>query len=127
MVGLFEGGARQAVHQAVVLRTVADRVNEGIGRTQLVVHDDAAVDRQPGGAREADARPYSAGQDHQVGGRCIPVREFHTAYGTVFDAQPAHPALRMDLDAQRLQVRAQQGRGLGVQLAFHQVLALLCQ
>ncbi len=108
-----------------MLCTVADRVNTGIGRPQLVVHHDAAVHRQPGGPRESDARPYAAGEDDHVGVGQVTVCEFHAAYGAVLDAQPAHPALRVDFDTQRLDVRPQQGRGTGVQLPFHHMLALL--
>ena len=50
-----------------MLRAFADREDVRVaGRPQIVADDDAALDRQPGVARQRDVRADAGGHDHHL-------------------------------------------------------------
>ncbi len=82
---------------------------------------------QARGLREADPGAYTAGQDDEVRIEGVAVGEFDGPHGLGLAAQAAYPALRVDLDAQCFQVAAQQLARGRVEVALHEVFALLGQ
>ncbi len=128
-----------------MLCAVADGVDVRVAGAQVVVDHDPGADLQAGGLGEAGAGADAAREDDEVGVQPVAVGEFDVGDPARSvravpcpggrrggrrrsrGHEPPDPALRVDLHAESGQVRRQQGGGVGVQVAFHQALALLGQ
>ena len=64
---LLIGRLDQAVADAAMLGAFAEREDIGRAGLQLVVDDDAAVDRDAGVLGQRDIRPDAGGEDHRIG------------------------------------------------------------
>ena len=56
----------QAVHLPAMLRALADGVDGGVGRGEVVAHHDAALDLEAGLPRQLRVGPDAGGDDDQV-------------------------------------------------------------
>ncbi len=108
-----------------MLGAVADRVDVRVAGAQPVVDDDAPAGLQAGRLGEAGPGADPDGDHQQAGVQPEAVGEFDTGDGAVVGQDGPDPALGVHLDAEVGQVPPEQRARLGVEVALHQVLALV--
>ena len=110
-----------AVHDAAVLSTLADGVNAGCARAQLIVDDDPTLDLQSDRPGELDLGTDPDGDHDELARQLVAPCELQTADAArVVDEDPVGAMLEQHVDTQLGHGRRQQRRGLGVELALHQ-------
>jgi hypothetical protein len=119
----------QAVDHAPVQRALADREHVRVAGRERVVHQDATARADGDAAVDGDvvARANAGGDDHQLGGQRLAIREVQPRHGPLLAlaGEAARHLVQVHADAERLDLVLQQPSTRVIELARHEAAGKL--